>query len=106
MTPAEAQCEMHTVHGGFPAVSRREIQRTIVLLPVGGTGVRVALAAVFPVGRYGITQGIQHALGSVRMQAIAQFWMVLMQAGAQFLIGRVRLVLAPIRAGFRNEEVP
>lgn len=48
MVPAEAQRDTFAIVGGTPSVSRREVQWTIVLRPMRGVHIHIALATVSP----------------------------------------------------------
>lgn len=91
---------MFAIVGGTPSVSCGEVQWTIVLRPVWGMCVHIALATVLPVSRYRVVHSVQHALNGVRVQSVAQVGVFLMQAMPQFLVGWVTPVFVPICAGF------
>lgn len=76
MVPAEAQRDTFAIVGGTPSVSRREVQWTIVLRPMRG------------------------------VQSVAQVGAFLIQAVAQFLVGRVAPMFVPICAHFGQQKVP
>lgn len=106
MVPAEAQRDTFAIVGGTPSVSRREVQWTIVLRPMRGVHIHIALATVLPVSRYRVVHSVQHALNGVRVQSVAQVGAFLIQAVAQFLVGRVDPMFVPICAHFGQQKVP
>ena len=100
MVSAETQRDMFAIVGGTPSVSCGEVQWTIVLRPVRGVRVHIALATVLPVSRYRVVHSVQHALNGVRVQPVTQVGLFLIQAMPQFLVGWVTPMFAPICAGF------
>lgn len=97
---AEAQRDMFAIVGGTPSVSCGEVQWTIVLRPVRGVRVHIALATVLPVSRYRVVHSVQHALNGVCVQSVAQVGVFLIQAMPQFLVGRAAPAFIPICASF------
>ncbi len=71
-----------------------------------GVHIHIALATVLPVSRYRVVHSVQHALNGVRVQSVAQVGAFLIQAVAQFLVGRVAPMFVPICAHFGQQKVP